>query len=110
MKKTRILQVGFLLCSIVILLTSCKVNWFDKQYDVPWWTVALPVVAIFLITWVVAGRHIASKTYVCPQCNHTFSPKWWKAAFTVHVNSDRVFKCPHCGKRSFCRLSRDRED
>lgn len=87
-----------------------KVNWFDQQYDVPWWVIAVPVIIIFLITWIVAGKHIASKKYACPKCNKTFYPRWWKAAFSIHMNGDRIFKCPHCGKRGFCPLSRETED
>ena len=99
-----------LLGATASLLTSCRVNWFDKQYDVPWWMVAIPVAVLFLIALVVARKCFASKTYVCPTCNSTFSPKWWNAAFTIHINSNRIFKCPHCGKRGFCRLSGKGED
>lgn len=108
MKKR--LSLCLLLGSISLFLSSCTVNWFDKQYDVPWWVIAIPVAVICLILVLVARWSFASKTYVCPQCNRTFSPKWWVITFTIHINSDRVFKCPHCGKRGFCRLLRDPKD
>ena len=91
-------------------LTSCRVNWFDRQYDVPWWMIAVPVVIFSAIVFFVSGKHIASKKYVCPKCNKTFYPKWWKAAFSIHINDDRVFKCPHCGGTGFCSPSRETED
>ncbi len=109
MKKKRC----FLCCllgSMSLLLSSCTVNWFDKQYDVPWWAVAIPVILLCLIFLVAACKYFTSKKYICPACNRTFSPKWWQAALTIHINSDRVFKCPHCGKRSFCRLARSQND
>lgn len=94
----------------LFFLTSCKVNWFDQQYDVPWWVIAVPVVVFSAIVWFAAGKHIASKKYFCPKCNKSFYPKWWHAAISIHMNDDRVFKCPHCGRKGFCPLSRESED
>lgn len=107
MKKAAIVWVMIVLS---LLLTSCKVNWFDQQYDVPWWVIAVPIVIISAIVFFALGKHIASRKYVCPKCNKTFYPTWWKAAFSIHVNDDRVFKCPHCGKKGFCSLSRETEN
>jgi len=110
MKKQTRCILCCLLASMALLLSSCTVNWFDKQYDVPWWVIAIPVVILVLIFLVVARKCFSSREYVCPSCNHTFSPKWWQAALTVHINSDRVLKCPHCGKRGFCRLLKSQND
>ena len=107
MKKVVIVWMMFVLS---FSLTSCKVNWLDQQYDVPWWVIAVPVVIFSAIVFFVAGKHIASKLYVCPKCNKTFHPKWWKVAFSIHMNDDRVFKCPNCGRKGFCPLSRETED
>ena len=97
-------------CSVLFLtlcLTSCEVHWFGKSYDTPWWTIAIPVTLIFVATWFFAGKIIAKKEYRCPKCQKNFHPTWWKAAFSVHVNDDRVFQCPHCGKKSLCKPTRD---
>ena len=94
----------------LFFLTSCEVNWFDQQYDVAWWVIAVPVVVFSAIVWFAAGKHIASKKYFCPKCNKSFYPKWWHAAISIHMNDDRVFRCPHCGRKGFCPLSRDTED
>lgn len=104
------LVLFILICTMTVLLTSCQVNWFDRQYDVPWWGIAIPVVVFSAIVFFAAGKHIASKKYVCPKCNKTFCPKWWKAALSIHMNDDRVFKCPYCGRKGFCLLSREKED
>ena len=46
MKKTgRIL----LLSSLLLSLSSYKVNWFSETVDVPWYYVAIPVTLIFVI-------------------------------------------------------------
>ena len=92
------------------LLSSCQVNWFGSHFDVPWWAIAIPVLVFSAIVLFVAGKHLASKKYVCPKCNKSFYPKWWQAALSIHMNDDRVFKCPHCGRKGFCPLSRESED
>ena len=108
MKKIKLFRAGILLVSLPTLLTSCRVNWFDQQYDVPWWMIAIPV-AVWSLAWLIGGSlYIASKTYRCPLCARTFSPKWYRAMLSVHVNGDRLFKCPHCGKRKLCQLIKDR--
>lgn len=107
-KKWYVLCV--LLCILTMLLSSCKVNWFDKQYDVAWWVIAIPV-TIWSLAWLIGGScYIASKKYVCPTCTRSFSPKWYRAMFSIHMNDDRLFRCPYCGKRSFCRLDRGPKD
>lgn len=99
----------FLLCMSALLLSSCEVHWFHKSYDVAWWVVAIPTFLIVLITLVLAGTIIASHKYVCPKCGGTFYPNRWQAAFSIHINNDRVFKCPHCGRKGFCKLFKDSE-
>lgn len=104
MKGKRFL-ISFLLLYTSVFLTSCKVNWFDKSYDLPWLFVAIPTVLFVLIVMIAAGKYIAKKTFVCEKCYKSFHPKWWKAMLSLHVNDDRIFKCPHCGKRGFCHVS-----
>ena len=67
-------KIAFVILTIVLVfsLTSCKVNWFDQQYDVPWWAIAIPVIVFSTIVWFAAGKYIASKKYVCPKCNKSF--------------------------------------
>lgn len=108
MKKGLILFI--LICIITVSLVSCKVNWFDQQYDVPWWGIVVPVILFLLVALVSVGKYIASKKYICPKCNIGFYPKWWKAAISVHINDDRIFKCPFCGKKGFCHVSKETED
>lgn len=108
MKK--IIALFGLICIMTVSLTSCQVNWFDKHYEVSWWVIVVPVAIFSVIIWIVVGKHIASKKYICPKCKGTFYPKWWKAAISVHINDDRVFKCPHCGWKGFCHISRGTED
>lgn len=93
--------------SILVWLTSCQVKWFDKSYDVPWWVIAISTALFVLAVWYFAGKIISKKEYICQTCKGSFYPKWYVAAFTIHINDDRVFKCPYCGKKGFCHVSRD---
>lgn len=101
--KKKIIAVVSLLLLLTLFLTSCRVNWFDRHYDVPWWGIAVPVVIFFAVVWIVMGKSLAKKEYICSSCNKIFYPKWWNAAISIHINDDRVFKCPHCGRKGFCR-------
>ena len=58
MKK---LAFVFVTVALTFSLTSCKVNWFDKHYEVPWWVIAIPVAVFSLVVFVWAGKYIASK-------------------------------------------------
>lgn len=104
-------RIAFVLLTTVLAfsLTACRVNWFDRHYDVPWWTIAVPIVVFDAIVCFAAVKYIASKKYVCPKCNKSFYPKWWQA-FSFHMNGYRVFKCPHCGRKGFCSLSKESDD
>ena len=100
LKKT--LSVMIPVCSS-LLLVSCEAHFGGTKYDVPWYVVTIPTVVIILVSMFIAGKVIAENTYVCPKCGHRFRPKWWKAMFSTHFGSDRIFKCPQCGKRSLMR-------
>ena len=54
-------KIAFVILTIVLVfsLTSCKVNWFDQQYDVPWWAIAIPVLVFSAIVLFVAGKHLS---------------------------------------------------
>ena len=96
--------------SVLLSLTSCDVHFGATHYAVPWWYIAIFSTLICLIAFPVAGKHLAKKKYVCQKCGKTFHPKWYVAMFSVHINDDRLFKCPHCGKKGFCPLSADQSD
>lgn len=93
--------------ALTLVLTSCDVHFGELHYDVPWWTIAIPTGIILLAVFIIGGIVLSKKEYVCPYCGNTFSPKWYKAAYTIHFNDDRVFKCPHCKKRGLCNIKRN---
>ena len=108
MKKLIVFLVS--VCAAAFCLTSCQAHLFDEQFTVPWWAIVIPSVLIVALAWFAAVKHITSQKYVCPECGKTFYPKWKDAAFSVHMNDNRVLKCPHCRKKGFCPLSRETND
>ena len=109
MKLKRILFIAFLLI-MTFTLTSCRVNWFDEQYDVPWYVVAIPTAIFCAIVFFIAGKTISNKLYICPRCGGEFHPNFWLAMFSLHIGSDRYFKCPKCGRKGFCHISRNNKN
>ena len=97
-----------LILTAMLSLTSCEVHWFDQSYDVAWYVIAIPVALFSIVMFWIGGTSISRKKYVCPHCRHKFHPSFWVAMVSLHVNSDRYFKCPQCGEKHFCKV--DRED
>ncbi len=83
---------------LMLSLSGCTVNWFDKHYDVPWFVIAIPVTIIFLI----AHIYIMSGTYTCPECGASFKPKWYQISAYSHFMGKRLIKCPKCKKTNYC--------
>lgn len=101
MKKKIILAL--LILALALSLCSCKVNWFDETYDVPWWTIALPIALIS----VVGYKIIFSQTYVCPSCKAEIIPKWYELSALVHFGRARLMKCRSCGRFGYCKIKKD---
>ena len=96
MKKISLLANLYIL---TLLLSGCRVNWFDRSYDVPWYVVAVPAAIILIL----AHIHIMSGTYICPSCGTEIKPKWYHLFTYVHNGDERVAKCPKCGRTGFCK-------
>ena len=92
-----------LILTVVLLsLASCTVNWFGETRDVPWYYIAIPVSLI-----AVCGYYILmSRTYICPHCHREFKVKPYQLSVMVHMNRQRLAKCPHCGRKDFCKSKR----
>lgn len=86
------------LLAVVLLLTSCTVNWFGQTVETPWYTVAIPVALIFVAAYWI----LMSKVYICPVCKTEFKPKWYQLSVCLHFMGKRYAKCPVCGRKGFC--------
>ncbi|MBE5926693.1 MAG: helix-turn-helix transcriptional regulator [Lachnospiraceae bacterium] len=41
--------------------------------------------------------------YKCKHCNDTFVPSFMEYTVGMHIITTRYLKCPHCGKKSWCK-------
>ncbi len=48
--------------------------------------------------------------YKCKKCNDTFVPTFGAYTMGMHMLTTRHLKCPHCGKRSWCKKVYSKED
>jgi len=99
MKKT-LFTVTVSLYSVI--LCSCKANWFGDTIYVPWYFIVLPVLLILIVSYII----LINGTYICPDCNTEFKPKWYQFSVCLHINGQRVVKCPKCGRKGFCERKR----
>ena len=91
-----------LIVLLAATLTSCYVHVGRTYYERPWWYVTLIALAFIVPSLILVGIYISRHDYICSECGGRFHPKWYTAAFSIHIGSRRVFKCPHCGHRGFC--------
>ena len=103
MRKTKQISTICVFTALALSLTACEAHIGDHSFEVPWYFIAIPVAVFSALVFVITGVVISKNTYVCTECSHRFHPKWWKAAFSLHLNSDRLFKCPNCGHKGFFR-------
>ena len=96
MKKMLVIPM-LVIC--VLVLSACRVHWFDHYYDVPWYVVAVPIVLIIIISHI----YIMSGIYICPKCNTEIKPKWYQIHTYIHYNGERVAKCPKCNRIGYCK-------
>ena len=104
----RIFTAVLIFIALALTLSSCQVNWFGEKRETEWWVVAIIITTATVLALLLGKITLSNKTYVCPECKMLIRPKWWQAALAVHVGSDRVFKCPHCGRRGFCKVYKDK--
>ena len=94
---------------LIPMLTSCTVNWGMEQYEVPWYILTPPLIIFSAILFTVSTRLIMSYAFRCAKCGKTFHPKWYQAILSFHIGSSRLFRCPHCGHKGMCDVSKDND-
>ena len=99
--KTAMKKIVFLCTALAtsVLFTSCEGNWFGKTVNIPWYFIAIPVCLVVVISYLV----LMNTTFVCPDCETEFKPKWYQLSVGIHHMNKRLLKCPKCGRRGFCR-------
>ena len=99
MKKLFLFSV---LLSSALFFTSCKVNWFDRAIDVPWYYIAIPVALLCIFGYKI----LMSKTYICPYCKTEFKAKPHQLYVAFHMGGKRYAKCPNCKRKGFFEIKK----
>ena len=63
--------------------------------------IACTILSIGLFTMLKGGRTIGY--YKCSRCSEAFVPDFINYTTGVNIITTRRLKCPHCGKRNWCR-------
>ena len=74
-----------------------------------WWPISV-YLALGVLGIIIALINLKDKEYICPKCEMVFKPSLWRAFFTTGNNKVRWTKCPDCGHRDWCVLSKQRAD
>lgn len=103
-KKKIIMSV--IICFIT-LLAGVTLTVISGLSDMELWLRVLLVVIAFII--VFAGIGLAcvldrdAGVYECAGCGERFVPAMKAYIFGAHTVTKRKLKCPHCGKKSYCK-------
>ena len=67
-----------------------------------WWPFAVGMpLFIGLTTWLV-WYYYDRVSYLCPECNRVFKPKFGQFFFATHTPTTRKLTCTACGHKGFC--------
>ncbi len=66
-------------------------------------SVVIISIVCFVVAYAISMAFICKQDYKCPGCGSIIRPKWHHISAWLHNGSDRVIKCPHCGRKGFCR-------
>ena len=109
-KKKIIMSV---IIALITLLTGFTLVFVSELVEMELWLRILLIV--IGLTSILVGIALAcvmdrdAGVYECQHCKERFVPTMKDYILATHVFGKRRLKCPHCGKRSYCkkRLSRE---
>jgi len=89
----------------MVMLSSFvgRVNIENNTVLLQWFDIAVSTAVIIVVAIIIAQIVISHQKYVCPKCGAVISPKWYHLSAGLHIGSDRVVKCPCCGRKGFCK-------
>ncbi|MDE6001208.1 MAG: transcriptional regulator, partial [Clostridia bacterium] len=103
--KKKIIMSVIICCMTLLAAVTLVVVAGLLNMDI-WLRVVLTSIAFIII---VAGISLAcvldrdAGAYECPACGEKFVPSMKSYVFSAHTLTKRKLKCPHCGKKSYCK-------
>ena len=106
------LEIVIGLCAILLIFASIAISQLVQTTTFLKTLIIVVGFAIFLALCFIALKiQQVAGYYKCNKCNHTFVPSYKQVLVAMHVGRTRYVKCPHCGKKSWCKkvLSKNNE-
>lgn len=97
-----LLSVCILLISLILIMISAALFEFMPLE----WSVLLVVLSSITFIIALAAAMLldyGAGKYECKKCGQKFKPTFGAYVWGAHTLTTRYLKCPHCGKKSFCR-------
>lgn len=95
------IAIGF---SGAIIFVLCA---FLCEFELPLYAKVLLIVfgSLIFITNILLAIILDIKVgaFECRKCHHKFIPTFSAYIWGMHIVTTRYLKCPHCGKKSFCK-------
>lgn len=97
-----------LISSVLVIISSLALIVICAGYAQVeiWLRITLIIIGffnIFAFTALVCILGACSEIFECSECGKKFAPELKAYIFGAHTFNKRRLKCPHCGKKSWCR-------
>ncbi|MBQ7352679.1 MAG: helix-turn-helix transcriptional regulator [Clostridia bacterium] len=96
-----------IIVGIITLLSAFTILMASGYYEMPTYQrIILIIISIVILIggiYVVCILDYHSGTFECRHCKKRFIPSMGAYLMGPHTITTRQLKCPHCGKRSYCK-------
>ena len=112
-KNRQLLRTEYLIGipAIAVVLAVCVIA---AYVEMPAWVrivlIAFSLVMLLSLAFAAVGIEQKAGYYECQICHERYVPTYWQTNLAMHMGRTRYMKCPKCGKRSWQKKVRSRED
>ncbi|MBE7078281.1 MAG: helix-turn-helix transcriptional regulator [Clostridiales bacterium] len=96
-----------ILVAVLAIVPNCLLIVLSEYAALPLWAnIVLKVVALVFLfggIFIAGALEMRRAVFECKQCKKRFIPTKTAYIMSLHMNYTRRLKCPHCGKRSWCK-------
>ena len=97
-----LLSVCILLISLILIMISAALFEF-LPIDFSILLVVLSGITFIIALIAAILLDYSAGDYECKKCGQRFKPTFSAYVWGAHTLTTRYLKCPHCGKKSFCK-------
>ncbi len=93
---------------VIILMVALYTDVMPTEVKVVLVAIACVIFGVGIYSAMQAERTIGY--YQCKKCGEYFVPNFWQYSMGMHMLTTRHLKCPHCGKKSWCKKVMTKEE